>query len=31
MPKIAVGIIYCAMISIYKEERGLLNAHWEQL
>lgn len=29
MPKIAVGIVYCAMLSIYEEEKSLLNIHWE--
>jgi hypothetical protein len=28
MPKIGVGIIYCAMISIYEEEKNKLNLHW---
>jgi hypothetical protein len=30
MPKIGVGIIYCAMISIYEEEKHKLNLHWTQ-
>lgn len=30
MPKIVVGIVYCAMISIYEEEKNYLNMHWTQ-
>jgi hypothetical protein len=29
MPKIAVGIVYCSMLSIYEEEKTSLNIHWE--
>mmetsp|Transcript_4486 Transcript_4486/g.6718 ORF Transcript_4486/g.6718 Transcript_4486/m.6718 type:complete len:123 (-) Transcript_4486:1467-1835(-) len=29
MPKLAVGLIYCAMLKVYEVEKATLNRHWE--
>lgn len=31
MPKLTVGLIYCAMLNLYEEEKTQLNEHWKNI
>jgi len=31
MPKITVGLLYCAMLNVYKSQKDSLNNHWREL
>lgn len=31
MPKLAVGLVYCAMLTIYDHEKNIINQHWSQI
>lgn len=31
MPKLTVGLLYCAMLTVYESEKGRLNQHWAEL